>query len=148
MDNNAMAYIVMIVLLVLMVVFMGRASKKQTAQYKEREDWRKQLKPGDKVATQSGLLGEVVEVLPDYDEIVIRSEDSLSRWRLAAVIQPPVRPVYVPDEDEESEESDDSADDTSAPASIEGAPSDTAQENAADDSETVDSDDKDAQAKA
>ncbi|MDO5687729.1 MAG: preprotein translocase subunit YajC [Pseudoscardovia radai] len=144
MDNNAVTYIFMIVLLVLMVVFMGRASKKQTAQYKEREDWRKQLKPGDKVATQSGLLGEVVEVLPDYDEIIIKSEDSLSRWRLAAVIQPPVRPAYVPDEDEDSEESGDSA----APASIEGAPSDTAQENAADDSETVDSDDKDAQAKA
>lgn len=92
--------IVILVLLVLMMLWMGRTSKKQQQSMKEREDWRKNLKPGDKVATQSGLLAEVVEVLPDYDEIVLKSEDSTSRWRLAAITEPPVRPAYIPDDEE------------------------------------------------
>ncbi|OZG49586.1 preprotein translocase subunit YajC [Pseudoscardovia suis] len=92
--------IVILVLLILMMVWMGHTSKKQQQSMKDRENWRQNLEPGDKVATQSGLLAEVVEVLPDYDEIVLKSEDSTSRWRLAAITEPPVRPAYIPDEED------------------------------------------------
>lgn len=108
--------IVILVLLILMIVWMGHTSKKQQQSMRDRENWRQNLKPGDKVATQSGLLAEVVEVLPDYDEIVLKSEDSTSRWRLAAITEPPVRPAYIPDE----EDADSTTDTTDAAAETTG----------------------------
>lgn len=117
--------IVIVILLVLMVVWMGHTNKKQTQSMKERDEWRRNLKPGDKVATQSGLLAEVVEVLPDYDEIVLKSEDSTSRWRLAAVTEAPVRPEYVPDEDENADQNaDENADAENADADSSNADAD------------------------
>ncbi len=104
--------IVILVALILMMVWMGHTSKKQQQSMKDRENWRQNLEPGDKVATQSGLLAEVVEVLPDYDEIVLKSEDSTSRWRLAAITEPPVRPAYIPDEEDADSATDATAETT------------------------------------
>ena len=124
--------IVLLVALVIMAVMMLAPAKKQNEAIKRREEWRDNLKPGDKVATQSGLLAEVVEVLPEYDEIVLKSEDTVSRWRLVSVIEPPIRPDEVPADEGEKDSEDNDADDAD---SQEDAPQIEAGE-----SETVESD--------
>ena len=84
--------------LILMIALMWWTSRKQRSQQNKIQDFRKALKPGDEVATVSGLLGTVHSVDLDHDEIVIDSEGSLSKWRIQAITEPPVRPAYISDD--------------------------------------------------
>lgn len=91
--------IMLIVLVVIMMVFMMISTRKQKKAQDAQNDWRENLKPGDEVATVSGLLGTVVSVDVPHDQIVINSEGSMSRWRIQAITRPPVVPAYVSDDD-------------------------------------------------
>ena len=91
------------VLIILMIALMWWTSRKQRSQQNKIQDFRKALKPGDEVATVSGLLGTVHSVDLDHDEIVIDSEGSLSKWRIQAITEPPVRPAYISDDEVDEE---------------------------------------------
>lgn len=95
--------LILLVLIILMIVLMWWTSRKQRSQQNKIQDFRKALKPGDEVATVSGLLGTVRSVDLDHDEIVIDSEGSLSKWRIQAITEPPVRPAYISDDEVDEE---------------------------------------------
>lgn len=99
--------IFMIALIVLLIIFMWVSSRKQRKNQEKKEDWRRSLKPGDKVATVSGLIGTIKEADPDHDQVVIESEGSLSRWRIQAIVEPPVIPHYADDDEPAEEKKDD-----------------------------------------
>lgn len=115
--------IFMIILIVALIVMMWWSSRRQKKTQQQRDDWRNNLKPGDKVATVSGLLGTIKEADPAHDQVVIDSEGSLSRWRIQAIVEPPVIPHYA---DEDQNQNQDQKADQSAD-----------QENASQDSEEV-----------
>lgn len=104
--------IFMIILIVALIVMMWLSSRKQKKTQQQRDDWRNNLKPGDKVATVSGLLGTIKEADPAHDQVVIDSEGSLSRWRIQAIVKPPVIPHYA-DEDNNASENNNVSDDSS-----------------------------------
>ena len=89
----------MVIVIIAMVVFMWWSMHKQKKQQQVQQDWRHALKPGDPVATVSGLLGTVKEIDIPRDQIVIDSEGSLSRWRIQAIVKAPVVPAYISDDD-------------------------------------------------
>ena len=60
---------------------------------------RTSLAPGTEVITIGGLIGKVVEVDEQYEEIVLDSEGSLLRFSLQSVSRAYVRPAYVSDDD-------------------------------------------------
>ena len=95
--------LILLVLIILMIALMWWTSRKQRSQQNKIQDFRKALKPGDEVATVSGLLGTVHSVDLDHDEIVIDSEGSLSKWRIQAITEPPVRPAYLSDDEVDEE---------------------------------------------
>ncbi|NMM99753.1 transporter protein [Bifidobacterium sp. DSM 109958] len=89
----------MIVILVLMFGMMWWQSKKAKKQQAKVNDFRESLQPGTEVATYSGLLGKIVEVDLEKEQAVIDSEGSRSRWRLAALTEPPIVPAYIHDDE-------------------------------------------------
>ncbi len=95
--------LILLVLIILMIALTWWTSRKQRSQQNKIQDFRKALKPGDEVATVSGLLGTVHSVDLDHDEIVIDSEGSLSKWRIQAITEPPVRPAYISDDEVDEE---------------------------------------------
>ena len=86
-----MEYMMLIVLIVLMGVMMFYSSRKAKKQQQERQAFRTSLAPG--------LIGKVVEVDEQYEEIVLDSEGSLLRFSLQSVSRAYVRPAYVSDDD-------------------------------------------------
>ena len=90
-----MEYMMLIVLIVLMGVMMFYSSRKAKKQQQERQAFRTSLAPGTEVITIGGLIGKVVEVDEQYEEIVLDSEGSL----LQSVSRAYVRPAYVSDDD-------------------------------------------------
>lgn len=88
--------IVIIALMILMMWFSGRKSKQQQTAI---QDFRQSLKPGDEVATSTGLLGKIASVDQEKEQVVIDSEGSLSRWRIQAITKPPIVPAYVHDDE-------------------------------------------------
>jgi preprotein translocase subunit YajC len=98
-----MEYGFMIVVIVFMVALMWWQSRKSKQQQSKVQDFRQSLQPGTLVATFSGLIGTVVSVDLDKDQIVIDSEGSQSRWRIQAITEPPVVPAYVSDEEVDEE---------------------------------------------
>lgn len=89
----------MIVILVLMIGMMWWQSKKAKKQQAKVNDFRESLVPGKEVATYSGMLGKVVEVDLEKEQVVIDSEGSRSRWRIQAITEPPIVPAYVHDDE-------------------------------------------------
>lgn len=89
----------MIILLIAMIGLMVWTSRKQKKQQSQVQDFRQTLKEGDPVATVGGLLGTVHSVDLEHDEVVIDSEGSLSKWRIQAITEPPIRPAYVSDDE-------------------------------------------------
>ena len=89
----------MVVIIVMMIVMMWWQSKKAKKQQAKVNDFRESLRPGTEVATYSGLLGTVVEVDLEKEQAVIDSEGSRSRWRLAALTEPPIVPAYIHDDE-------------------------------------------------
>ena len=89
----------MIVIIALMILMMWVSSRKSKQQQTAIQDFRQSLKPGDEVATSTGLLGKIASVDQEKEQVVIDSEGSLSRWRIQAITKPPIVPAYVHDDE-------------------------------------------------
>lgn len=90
--------IFLIVIVVLMGGMMWWQSKKAKKQQQERQDFRANLQPGTEVITIGGVIGKVVSVDTQYEEIVIDSEGSNMRFTFNAISKEYVRPAYIPDD--------------------------------------------------
>lgn len=94
-----MDYIFLIVIVVVMFGMMFWQSKKAKQQQAERQDFRANLQPGTEVITIGGVIGKVVSVDTEYEEIVIDSEGSQIRFGFNAISREYVRPAYVHDDE-------------------------------------------------
>ena len=119
--------IFMIVIIALMIAMMWGSSRKSKQQQEAIRDFRQSLQPGDEVATTQGLLGKIVSVDLEKEQVVIDSEGSLSRWRIQAITKPPIVPAYIHD-DEVDENGNPLPEDADAPAEVTAA-DDTATQN-------------------
>lgn len=93
-----MDYMFLIVIIVVMFGMMFWQSKKAKQQQAERQDFRANLQPGTEVITIGGVIGKVVSVDTEYEEIVIDSEGSQIRFGFNAISREYVRPAYVHDD--------------------------------------------------
>lgn len=87
---------------VVIIAFFGMMiwqSKKAKEQQQERKDFRVNLQPGTEVITIGQVIGKVVEVDNQYDEIVIDTEGTKMRFALNAIAREYVRPAYVSDDE-------------------------------------------------
>ena len=87
---------------VVIIAFFGMMiwqSKKAKEQQQERKDFRANLQPGTEVITIGQVIGKVVEVDNQYDEIVIDTEGTTMRFALNAIAREYVRPAYVSDDE-------------------------------------------------
>lgn len=75
------------------------AVQKSQEQQQERKDFRANLQPGTEVITIGQVIGKVVEVDNQYDEIVIDTEGTKMRFALNAIAREYVRPAYVSDDE-------------------------------------------------
>lgn len=94
-----MEYLFLIILLVFMIGMMFFQTRKAKQQQEERKNFWSNLAPGTEVVTIGGLIGKVVEVDEQYEEIVLDSEGTLLRFTFRAVSREYVRPAYVSDDD-------------------------------------------------
>ena len=94
-----MNYMFLIVIMVVMFGMMFWQSKKAKQQQAERQDFRANLQPGTEVITIGGVIGKVVSVETEYEEIVIDSEGSQIRFGFNANSREYVRPAYVHDDE-------------------------------------------------
>lgn len=111
-----------IMLIVIVVVFGGMMwwqSKKAKQQQQEKQDFRRNLQPGTEVITIGQVIGKVVEVDEQYEEIVIDSEGSKLRFGFNAIAREYTRPAYVSDDEVDENGNPLSDEDTEAPANDE-----------------------------
>ena len=94
-----MNYMFLIVIMVVMFGMMFWQSKKAKQQQAERQDFRSNLQPGTEVITIGGIIGKVVSVDTEYEEIVVDSEGSQLRFGFNAISREYVRPAYVHDDE-------------------------------------------------
>lgn len=94
-----MDYMFLIVIIVVMFGMMFWQSKKAKQQQAERQDFRANLQPGTEAITIGGVIGKVVSVDTEYEEIVIDSEGSQIRFGFNAISREYVRPAYVHDDE-------------------------------------------------
>lgn len=94
-----MDHMFLIVIIVVMFGMMFWQSKKAKQQQAERQDFRANLQPGTEVITIGGVIGKVVSVDTEYEEIVIDSEGSQIRFGFNAISREYVRPAYVHDDE-------------------------------------------------
>lgn len=94
-----MDYMFLIVIIVVMFGMMFWQSKKAKQQQAERQDFGANLQPGTEVITIGGVIGKVVSVDTEYEEIVIDSEGSQIRFGFNAISREYVRPAYVHDDE-------------------------------------------------
>ncbi|WP_129897701.1 preprotein translocase subunit YajC [Bifidobacterium pseudolongum] len=94
-----MEYLFLIILLVFMIGMMFFQTRKAKQQQEERKNFWSNLAPGTEIVTIGGLIGKVVEVDEQYEEIVLDSEGSLLRFTFRAISREYVRPAYVSDDD-------------------------------------------------
>ena len=92
-------YIMLIVIVVVFGGMMWWQSKKAKQQQQEKQDFRRNLQPGTEVITIGQVIGKVVEVDEQYEEIVIDSEGSKLRFGFNAISREYVRPAYVHDDE-------------------------------------------------
>ena len=90
-------YIMLIVIVVVFGGMMWWQSKKAKQQQQEKQDFRRNLQPGTEVITIGQVIGKVVEVDEQYEEIVIDSEGSKLRFGFNAIAREYTRPAYVSD---------------------------------------------------
>ena len=88
-------YIMLIVIVVVFGGMMWWQSKKAKQQQQEKQDFRRNLQPGTEVITIGQVIGKVVEVDEQYEEIVIDSEGSKLRFGFNAIAREYIRPAYV-----------------------------------------------------
>lgn len=89
----------LVVFIVVMFGMMFWQSKKAKQQQAERQDFRSNLQPGTEVITIGGIIGKVVSVDTEYEEIVVDSEGSQLRFGFNAISREYVRPAYVHDDE-------------------------------------------------
>ncbi|MBS6948469.1 MAG: preprotein translocase subunit YajC [Bifidobacterium scardovii] len=89
----------LIIIFVLMIGMMWWQSRKVKQQQQEKQDFRANLQPGTEVITIGGVIGKVVSVDTQYEEIVIDSEGSKLRFGFNAISREYVRPAYVSDDE-------------------------------------------------
>ena len=94
-----MDIVFLVVLIVVMFGMMFWQSKKANQQQAERQDFRSNLQPGTEVITIGGIIGKVVSVDTEYEEIVVDSEGSQLRFGFNAISREYVRPAYVHDDE-------------------------------------------------
>lgn len=115
-----MDYMFLIVIIVVMFGMMFWQSKKAKQQQAERQDFRANLQPGTEVITIGGVIGKVVSVDTEYEEIVIDSEGSQIRFGFNAISREYVRPAYVHDDEVNPLSTDSTDEDQAAQEPIEG----------------------------
>lgn len=91
------SYAMLIVMVVVIGGMMWWQSKKAKQQQAEKQDFRRNLKPGTEIITIGQVIGKVVEVDDLYEEIVIDSEGSKMRFSFNAIAREYTRPAYVSD---------------------------------------------------
>ena len=89
----------LVVLIVVMFGMMFWQSKKAKQQQAERQNFRSSLQHGTEVITIGGIIGKVVSVDTEYEEIVVDSEGSQLRFGFNAISREYVRPAYVHDDE-------------------------------------------------
>ena len=94
-----MDYMFLIVIIVVMFGMMFWQSKKAKQQKAARQDFRANLQPGTEVITIGGVIGMVVSVDSEYEEIGIDCEGSQIRFGFNAISREYVRPAYVHDDE-------------------------------------------------
>ena len=94
-----MEYAILIVIVVMMFGMMFLQSSKAKQQQAERQDFRANLQPGTEIITIGGVIGKVVSVDTEYEEIVIDSDGSQLRFAFNAISREYVRPAYVHDDE-------------------------------------------------
>lgn len=112
-----MDYIFLIVILVFMIVMMVVQTRKSKQQQQERKNFWDNMQPGTLVQTIGGLIGSVVEVDQEYEEVVLESEGSRLRFSFKAISREYVRPAYVHDD-----EVDENGNPIQQPQEVEGIP--------------------------
>lgn len=112
-------YIMLIVIVVVFGGMMWWQSKKAKQQQQEKQDFRRNLQPGTEVITIGRVIGKVVEVDEQYEEIVIDSEGSKLRFGFNAIAREYIRPAYVSDDEVDENGNPLPDDDTEAPANDE-----------------------------
>ncbi|RSX53770.1 preprotein translocase subunit YajC [Bifidobacterium goeldii] len=96
MDPTMLVMLVFIVLMIVMMMVQQRKSKKQQADIR---DFRANLAPGTEVITIGGVIGKVVSVDTEYEEIVIDSEGSKMRFSFRAINKEYTRPAFIHDDE-------------------------------------------------
>lgn len=99
MDGSSSSYIMLVVIIVVSGGMMWWQSKKSKQAQQEKQDFRRNLQPGTEVITIGQVIGKVVEVDEQYEEIVIDSEGSKLRFGFNAIAREYVRPAYVSDDE-------------------------------------------------
>lgn len=112
-------YIMLIVIVVVFGGMMWWQSKKAKQQQQEKQDFRRNLQPGTEVITIGQVIGKVVEVDEQYEEIVIDSEGSKLRFGFNAIAREYIRPAYVSDDEVDENGNPLLDEDTEAPANDE-----------------------------
>lgn len=90
--------IILVVAMVCMMMFQTRNAEKRQA---EMRSFHESLEPGTEIITIGGIIGKIVSVDTQYEEIVIDSEGSLMRVSFRAVNRLYVRPAFISDEEAE-----------------------------------------------
>ena len=111
-------YIMLIVIVVVFGGMMWWQSKKAKQQQQEKQDFRRNLQPGTEVITIGQVIGKVVEVDEQYEEIVIDSEGSKLRFGFNAIAREYTRPAYVSDDEVDENGNPLPDEDTEAPATM------------------------------
>ena len=114
-----MEYLFLIILLVFMIGMMFFQTRKAKQQQEERKNFWSNLAPGTEIVTIGGLIGKVVEVDEQYEEIVIDSEGSKLRFGFNAIAREYIRPAYVSDDEVDENGNPLPDEDTEAPANDE-----------------------------
>lgn len=87
------------VLVVAMGGMMWWQQRKSKEQQQKVKDFRAGLQPGTEVITIGQIIGKVVSVDEQYEEIVIDSEGSLIRLGFNGISREYVRPAFVSDDE-------------------------------------------------
>ncbi|TPF87506.1 preprotein translocase subunit YajC [Bifidobacterium sp. UTCIF-37] len=93
------SFIFIIMLVVVMGGMMWWQQKKAKEQQQKVKDFRSSLQPGTEIITIGQIIGKVVSVDEQYEEVVIDSEGSKLRVGFNAISREYVRPAYVSDDE-------------------------------------------------
>ncbi|BDR53039.1 hypothetical protein KIM372_09460 [Bombiscardovia nodaiensis] len=130
----------LILIIVLMFGMTWWSSRKNKQRQGDVETFRRSLEPGTPVATASGLLGTIVSVDLEKEQVVVDSEGTKSRWRIQAITKPPIVPAYVHDDevDEQGNPLPSAPEDTQSAEGAENAESTESTESSEPNSESAD----------